>query len=80
MASPTVKNLAPSERVRYSAKGAAGGTSIAIGLAGIAEWLHWNTPPTVIALVAGALGWFGGAVAANGLLGLWRRLLFGQNH
>lgn len=75
-----VKNLEPSARVRIAAKGAAGGTTLAIGLAGIAEWLHWDTPPTVIALVAGALGWFGGAIAANGLKGLWGRLMNGVNH
>ena len=80
MLAPQVKNLEPSDRVRSAAKGAAGGTTLAIGLAGIAEWLNWDTPPTVIALVAGALGWLGAAVNSNGLKGLWGRLINGENH
>jgi len=80
MVAPQVKNLEPVQRVRYAAGGAASGTGVAVGLAGITEWLGWSTPPTVIALVAGVLGWLGASIAANGVLGLWRRLLYGQAH
>lgn len=79
MVAPTIKHLEPATRERYAAGGAAGGTTLAIGLAGIAEWLNWDTPATVIALVAGVLGWLGAAIAANGLKGLWLRLMNGSN-
>ncbi len=76
---PQVKHLEPSKRVRAGAGGAAGGTTLAVGLTGLTEWAGWSTPATVIAFVAGALAWFGTAVAANGLKGLWLRLVNGDN-
>lgn len=76
---PQVKHYEPSKRTRVAAGGAAGGTTLAVGLAGLTEWAGWSTPPTVIALVAGVLGWLGAALAANGLKGLWLRLLNGND-